>query len=195
MQLKKKSVDKVGFFRVLLCKVFYKREKQKKVVNDVNTDNANIKFGKVDSLDFAIYLSKKARALNLDVNVTKIQKWLYICYGLYFAATKEQLLNERPKVWDYGPAFPKVHSKQKKHKDGLDSLESSCLLEEIDDFEVIEDIINATLAHFGKWSASALVSWTHEEGKAWYNTKQQDGMYIPIDNNDIYNEFKGYVAQ
>ena len=149
-------------------------------------------FGKVDSVDFAIYLNKKARELGKNVNVTKIQKWLYICYGLYFAAYNEQLLKERPKAWDYGPAFPRVHKKQKRNNDSLDNLQINIPLEELEKYNAL---ILATLESFGDWTASELVAWTHEKEKAWHKTfNLLDAKYAPMDNNDIILDFRGLLS-
>jgi len=143
-------------------------------------------FGKVDSVDFAIYLNKKANEKDLPINVTKIQKWLYICYGLFLAAYDEQLLDERPKAWNYGPAFPKVHKKQKNNQDSLDGLEKELDLEK---FSAYDDVIDAVLRTFGRWTASELVAWTHERGTAWDKVFRSSEMYTPISNEDIKSDF------
>jgi uncharacterized phage-associated protein len=148
-------------------------------------------YGEVDSVDFAIYLNKMAQNQNLDVNVTKIQKWLYICYGLYLAAFGKQLLKERPKTWDYGPAFPRVHKIQKRNNNSLDNQTNTLPIEE---FKKYDDVILATLGHFGKWTANELVAWTHKKGAAWEVTKEQEGMYMPMDNYDILRDFKEFVS-
>ena len=149
-------------------------------------------FGEIDSVDFAIYLNKKAHEFGIPVvNVTKIQKWLYICYGLYLAVYEKQLLSERPKAWDYGPAFPRVHKMQKKHDNSLDYLQN--ILSK-DNLKKYDDVIKATLDNFGSWTASELVDWTHEEGKAWYKTKKSEGMYSPMDNYDILLDFQGLIS-
>jgi len=150
-------------------------------------------FGEVDSVEFAIYLNKKAKEKNLSVNVTKIQKWLYVCYGLYLAAYKKQLFNERPKAWDYGPAFPRVHKKQKKNADSLDGLKNN-LSEK--DLKVFDEIIDPTLEKFGNWTASQLVDWTHKDERAWdikYNKLGE--RYGSLDNHDIFIDFEPFVSK
>ena len=151
-------------------------------------ENSCVTFGEVDSVDFAIYLNKKAKEKNLSVNVTQIQKWLYVCYGLYFAQTARQLLTERPKAWDYGPAFPKVHRQQKKNNDTLDGLEvEGSLLKKYD------DLVELTLNTFGTWSAGQLVQWTHEENTAWDKKIKLGEKYGSLDNYDIMIDFKKYI--
>jgi len=150
------------------------------VINDKNI------FGEVDSIDFAIYLNKKAQMLKKNINVTKIQKWLYICYGLNLALEKKQLLYERPRAWEYGPAFPRVHSLQKKHNNSLDNLKTEASLSDLTNYD---EIITTTLNYFGNWTASELVAWTHEDGKAWNKAMLCNGINTPLDNLDIQNDF------
>jgi len=149
-------------------------------------------YGEVDSVDFAIYLNNKANELGLSANVTQIQKWLYICYGLYLAAYDRQLLTERPKAWNYGPAFPRVHKKQKKNNDSLNYLETRINSENTnaEDFAKYEAVVNTTLKHFGDWTAGELVTWTHEPGTAWDKKFKGDDMYSNMDNHDIIMDFK-----
>ena len=147
--------------------------------------------GKVDSVDFAIYLNKKAGELRKSVNVTKIQKWLYICYGLYLAVYHEQLLTERPRAWQYGPAFPLVYKIQKKHGNSLDNLQNTLPSKEIEKYD---KLIHATLINFGEWTASELVAWTHEKDKAWDRTIQLEGEYATMDNHDIFLDFQNLMC-
>jgi len=143
-------------------------------------------YGEVDSIQFATYLTKKANEKQVNTNITKIQKWLYICYGLYWAAENKQLLNERPKAWDYGPAFPKVYKAQKNHNDTLEPLITNT---DVATFSVYDDLINSVLDTFGSWTASQLVNWTHEEGSAW-DRQKQNAMYEALDDYNIKLDFR-----
>ena len=167
------------------------REKKVSNMNSVSS-NATV-YGEIDSLDFAIYLNKKAKEANKHINVTKLQKWLYICYGLYLALYDTQLLKERPKAWEYGPAFPRVHTAQKKNKGSLDSLVFRQTRDELGKYD---DIIDAALRVFGDWTASELVEWTHNDGMAWKRTIGLEGQkaYAPMDNLDIKRDFEKLMA-
>jgi len=159
----------------------------KKGVSAMDTGRELITHGEVDSVDFAIYLNKKAQDLGKVVNITKIQKWLYICYGLYLVVNEKQLLAERPKAWDYGPAFPRVHKKQKKNNNDLANLISTI---KVENFVKYDSVIQATLANFGDWTASELVAWTHEPNKAWDKTLKAEGIYSVMSNENILSDFK-----
>ena len=190
MHLKKTDIAK-KFIRWynMACKVWDRIWARKGVVGMGNTD---IKIGKVKSVDFAIYLGKKARDKHLYVNTTKLQKWLYICYGSYFAKKGEQLFNEIPRAWQYGPVFPSVYNKQMKYGHSLHELVGGI---DEDSFSDYDWIIEPVLDYFGKWSANQLVSWTHEEGTAWYKQyRLRDEKNTPMDNFDIMSDFKAYVS-
>ena len=154
--------------------------------------NTGMEIGKVKSVDFAIYLGKKARDRQIPVNTTKLQKWLYICYGAYFAKKGEQLFNEAPKAWQYGPVFPSVYNRQMKYGHSLAELVNNI---DEDGLSNYDWIIDPVLDHFGKWSANELVSWTHEKGKAWYKQYHlRNEKNAPMDNFDIMSDFKQYVS-
>jgi len=149
--------------------------------------------GKVDSIKFAAYLYDKARTARKYPNVTKMQKWLYICYGIYFAVYDEELLNEKPEAWEYGPVFRRVYSVQKNDK--LGDIFRSFSEEDLDGLSQYNNVIDATLNSVGGWSASKLVNWTHEKDKAWDKTVRVAGKYEPMDNNDIKLDFKGLLKR
>ena len=150
------------------------------------------RYGEVDSIDFAIYLNQKANDMKLAVNVTKIQKWMYICYGIYLAAKNRQLLDERPKAWDYGPAFPRVHKKQKKNGGSLDSVNPTISIEHLTKYD---EIAIPVLKHFGSWTAAGLVEWTHAKGTAWDKKYNYNEKYASLDNHDIILDFERFVIR
>lgn len=168
----------------------YNVAKIRKKVRRVNALDEVTVFGEVDSVDFAIYLNARAQVRGNDVNITKIHKWLYICYGLYFTVSGKQLLTERPRAWDYGPAFPRVHTRNNKNNNSLNGLKSTVPLESLEKYN---DVIDAALDNFGDWSASQLVAWTHKKGSAWYRAYNEE-KYTPIDNHYILLDFEGLFA-
>jgi len=171
------------YFDNKLFRKFYRRR-----AKFMTTNNG---IGEVDSVEFAIYLEKKARESGKDVNVTKIQKWLYICYGLFLAAENKPLLNERPRAWDYGPVFPRVYKKQSRNNNSLSGLEKEINTELLEKYN---DIIDVTVEHFGDWTATQLGNWTHEKGSAWDKQFNDGKKYAPMDNWDIFIDFKGFVV-
>ena len=147
--------------------------------------------GEIGSIELAIYLEKKAMEAGHKPNMTKIQKWLYICYGLYLAVYNKQLLKERPKAWDYGPAFPTVHKQQKKNGDSLMKIRDRIAPLDLTPYD---NVIDVTLKYFGDWTASELVNWTHKKSTAWDKKFNYGERYMPLENNDILVDFKELVA-
>lgn len=73
----------------------------------------------LDSLDMAAYIVKYCAMKNYFINLTKLQKLLYCCYGAVLAYSGIRLIKEHPKAWDHGPVFPRVYDVKKEHPDGL----------------------------------------------------------------------------
>jgi len=144
-------------------------------------------FGEVNSVDFAIYLQQAAIKRGLEVNMTKVQKWLYICYGFYLAIHNRQLLDEKPIALHFGPLFENVYKEQKRNNDSLIGLEARIVGV---DFSVYNRIIDATLKLFGDWSAGELVYWTHKDGGAWQKQIKTQGKRTAMDNFEILLDFK-----
>ena len=146
---------------------------------------------RINSLNFAIYLYQRAVERGITPNVTQIQKWLYVCYGIFLRAHNSQLLDEKPEAWDYGPFFPNVHKAQKK-TDGNLALLASRINE--NDFVDFIPIIDVVMRHFGNLTAGQLVDWTHEVGSAWHQQwhgrKKSGGRYTAMDNHDIILDFE-----
>lgn len=144
-------------------------------------------FMSISSIDFATYLSMRARREGKFVNVTKIQKWLYICYGLHLATTGETLFDERPIHMQFGPFFSSVHLVQKEYDNDFSSLEKRLTYA---DFSQYDEIINTTIEYFGDLTASSLVDWTHEEGKAW----EKADKFMPLDLENIRRDFMEIIV-
>lgn len=122
----------------------------------------------VESVDFAKYILLKARERGInDVNLTKLQKLLYICDGLLLAFGLNAI-KENARAWNYGPVYPKVYKWFSKNQD--------CPLSEADIPEAaMKEItegnyggaVSAALDAFGDWNAMALSAWSHQPGSPW----------------------------
>ena len=99
-----------------------------------------------------------------EVNNTKIQKLLYLFVGFCLINGIEEIydMDEKPKLWPYGPVFPKVHKKFEAIKDiKRDKIES------ISDKEAI-NILEKTVEKWGSVPAGKLSSWSQSEDSPWY---------------------------
>jgi len=50
-----------------------------------------------------------ATEFGLNLNMTQVQKLLYMAYGLALTSQHVQLTDERPHAWPFGAIFPNVH--------------------------------------------------------------------------------------
>ena len=99
-----------------------------------------------------------------EFNNTKIQKLLYLFVGFCLINGIEEIydMDEKPKLWPYGPVFPKVHKKFEAIKEiKRDKIES------ISDKEAI-NILEKTVEKWGSVPAGKLSSWSHSEGSPWH---------------------------
>lgn len=64
----------------------------------------------LDSVECANYIRYiAANKFGLNLNMTQVQKILYMAYGITLSAYKTQLTDERPQAWPLGPIFANVH--------------------------------------------------------------------------------------
>jgi uncharacterized phage-associated protein len=114
----------------------------------------------VDMAKDIVYLCKK---YGYDFNNTKIQKLLYLFVGFCLVNNIDEVekIDDMPRLWPYGPVFPKVHKKYneiaKSENDKITSVKNP---------EIIE-ILEKTVEKWGIVSAGALSAWSHSEGSPW----------------------------
>lgn len=149
----------------------------------------------LDSRDVAAYIVKYCAYKNYFINLTKLQKILYCCYGAVLADSDARLTKEHPKAWDHGPVFPRVYNLKTKNPDGF-------IQGLIEREEHIKDIlssrvmiaINATIDLFSKYTAGALVEWTHRPVSPWYKcTDGGKNLYGEIPDELIREYFLTFI--
>ena len=141
-----------------------------------------------ESIVVASYINHLCDKKAIDVNLTKIQKLLYIAYGICLTLHNERLTDEKPKLWPYGPVFPTAINKFKKDgyidKNSLDIDEKSK--------EILEYVVNK----YGQYSARILSEWSHEYGSPWqqlvyigcsWNTEMPDDLIKGYFQTNLYN--------
>ena len=127
-----------------------------------------------DSVIAAKYLLALAdkEGMGRKLNVTKVQKMLYIAYGAILAKYNYAFINEQPHAWPYGPVFPRA-------KDNVDLGISY----KIDDpeFAAIRNDTNVTetltsvVKDFIDFTAAQLSSWSHSPDGPWDKTRRHQG--------------------
>ena len=140
-----------------------------------------------NSTSFAKYLKTQAKKRGIDMNMTKLMKLMYICYGTSLAAYGKRLFNEQPQAWPYGPVFALTRQQMMTANNWNEECENLNMPD-----NKVENLVYAVLNTFGNWSATQLSSWTHKTGSPWDKTiKQYAFAYgTPISDNDIKSYFQ-----
>ena len=136
------------------------------------------------------YLLAKAIEERIVMNMTKLQKLLYIVYGVYLTIADKRLTNESPKAWPYGPVFPTVR-KNLLNIDFYDydfSTEKDAECKTISNDEELKDIMRIVLNKFGLWDSDQLVNWTHIINSPWDRTQNSPGFKWNDIIPDAYTE-------
>lgn len=142
---------------------------------------------KYKSNDIALYIIAKANELRYGINVTKVQKLLYIIYGVYLRVYEDRLVDEHPQAWPYGPVFPNTREMILEDLNPNDlTFSMSNVKEEIKNDERFVGVANFVFDQFGTWNAGQLTEWTHRKNTPWSKTTDGEdfcwGDIIP----DIY---------
>ncbi len=142
-----------------------------------------------DSNDVMAYIHDYCAKNNIYVNVTKLQKLLYCCYGVVLAALDERLTSEHPQAWEHGPVFPRTFNAIKKQK--LSSygigFETKCPQEAL-------SLIKETIKVFGQYTAGTLSAWTHKPGSPWdLATDGGENLFVRLDDYAIQKYFREHV--
>lgn len=127
---------------------------------------------KYDSVITAKYLLALAADKGFILNVTKVQKMLYIAYGYFLAKYNRVLIDEAPKAWPYGPVFPRTRTKV--DYSSIIHLDDPELLEISKDATIKEDF-NKLIDKYYKYSAAQLSEWSHEKNSPWDRTTKDEG--------------------
>ena len=153
--------------------------------------NENTTFRPLDSLQVMAYIVDMCRKQHIEVNVTKLQKLLYCCYGVALAQLGIRLTKESPQAWQYGPVFPKTLEYFRKHP--IESLTDSSVLETTASDE-LKKLLIGTLTYFGQFSASQLSTWSHQIGSPWYRSSNGGAnLREEIDDTSIKCYFRNEV--
>lgn len=145
-------------------------ERLGRVFEEVVMDNKEIY--RYNSVAVAKYIAATANERHISINITKIQKLLYIAYGTSLVIRGDRLTNEHPQAWPYGPVFPTTRTKLLKEdlyaisKDNVTELKTDTYL---------KDLIDLVFRGFGMWSAGQLTAWSHGENTPWKLTTCKEG--------------------
>ena len=127
---------------------------------------------RISSVLMAKYLIKQAKEKNVDLDMVKLQKLLYILDG-GLLANDVNVIDENCRAWKYGPVYPKVFKSInppddfRKNYSKLDISE----INENEHSEIIKRMVEIVLDNFGEYSSAQLSSWSHRKNSPWSKTK------------------------
>lgn len=150
---------------------------------------ANTEFHPLESIQVMSYILNQCRKMGIDVNVTKLQKLLYCCYGVALAKLGIRLTTDSPQAWQYGPVFPQTLEFFRKHP--IEDLATTSAFDQTAS-EDLKKLLIGTLQYFGRFSASQLSAWSHEVGSPWYRASN-GGTALKEDIDDL--SIKSYFTQ
>lgn len=127
-----------------------------------------------NSVDIAKLITAYANNNQYSINITKVQKLLYIAYGVYLAVRGKRLTNEHPQAWPYGPVFPTTRNKLNKIDLNLIDNTNADISRLYED-ESLMKLIELVFRSFGKNNAGSLSEWSHKEGSPWEKTTKIKG--------------------
>jgi uncharacterized phage-associated protein len=146
----------------------------------------------VDSIEFAKLVISRARAREISLAETKLQKLLYICDG-YLLAADINLIGEQAKAWNYGPVYPRIHTWLQKEP-GVFENAPECSAQargELDKYNALS-LVDVVLDIYGTWTAGELSNWSHGPGSPWETAlkKGKGLMNSVIDKHDMKRYFR-----
>lgn len=148
-----------------------------------------------NSVVMAKYILAYANKFGFTINMTKLQKLLYIAYGACLSVKNQRLVNEHPQAWPFGPVFPTTRNRLLKTNFDDVSMDDESLSEIKKDKEM-EDLVKLVFSGYGSYSATALSEWSHRKGSPWHRTTiQKDfhwGSVIP--DKFIRDYFNGLIT-
>lgn len=142
-----------------------------------------------DSIVAAKYLIALAKEKGQELNVTKLQKLLYISYGILLAKHGRRAIAESPQAWPFGPVFPRTQKR-------FDKISQATLVDEdlaeISGDKTVTDVFNQVIDSYSFFSAGKLSAWSHMPGSPWDKTVKQNGFQwsVQIPDELIIEYFK-----
>lgn len=145
----------------------------------------------LDSVIVANAIRYAAFKKGLSINMTQINKLLYITYGSLLVDKKKRLTEEHPSAWPYGPVFPRVHRLVKLSDDITDEAYKQIEAQDPSITQLINDVVNK----FGTLSATQLSAWSHQANSPWdIAVKESNGAWnTKLDDEIIYNYFYSFL--
>ena len=146
---------------------------------------ANMENTELDSVDVAKAVLAEAKSRNLRLNMTQLQKLLYIVYGTSLVILGRRPFVEHPQAWPFGPVFPRT---RRNLSDEVKKWNVDTCPESVPD--ELRQIVCKVVENFGTWTSGQLVDWSHRIGGPWDVVTHRSGFKwadeIPDDETRDY---------
>lgn len=126
-----------------------------------------------NSVDVATYVVAYANENRFGINMTKLQKLLYIMYGTFLSVRSFRFVDEHPQAWPNGPVFARVRKKMLKRE--FPEITMADVDESLKGDAELEALTNLVFKHFGTWNGDSLAEWSFKPGTAWERTVNMPG--------------------
>lgn len=149
-----------------------------------------------DSVNVGKYILSLCKETGIYMNQTKLQKLMYVVYGVCLARDNDRLCEEHPKAWPFGPVFPRVQkffAKEKNFTEVSPSLSKTEEFKPLRDNKELNNIIASVIKTFGNYTAMQLSEWSHKDGSPWVTAlNSNNGQW----NSEISDEvIKSYFSE
>lgn len=149
-----------------------------------------------NSIEIAKYIIVTARKKRISINITKLQKLMYICYGTWLALKQYRLTEEKPQAWQYGPLF--FNTWEKLYSIKFDEIQEDVKLSgDENENKEFQNLLDVVLDKFGDWNATMLVNWTHKDESPWSQAKKSPNFKWgdELCDNAIYKYFSASLKK
>lgn len=145
-----------------------------------------------DSVDVARAVMAEADSQGLRLNMTQLQKLLYIVYGTSLVMLGRRPFDEHAQAWPFGPVFPKT---RRRLFDAVKDWTVEPCPETVPDD--VKSVVRKVVGFFGSWTSGQLIEWTHTPGSPWDMTCKMPGFRWAQEIGDglISDYFKAKVIR
>lgn len=121
---------------------------------------------------------------NSGVDHMKLQKLTYFAYGWWLAYNENELLSERPQVWQHGPVFKSLyHALSQYGWRPINTIQNDNFTTpapRIDDNDAsVRALVAWVWNRYGEHRAEYLSDITHNKGTPWEETAREFGYRVP----------------
>ena len=149
------------------------------------------------------YILNKLRKHGInDITNLKLQKVLYIAYGLHLCLFETRLFESQIQAWRLGPVIYDVYREFRDHGNNIITTTAKAIDPKTGEFftpqidaEINPKAIDIACTTYGQERAWNLVDITHDTNSAWKKNYREGQNGIHIQDDDIRNEFEARIGE